>query len=143
MSCVANISAKPTAEQIRLANEQRLKYSSPKFSESKLLRLEKLAIDRSAAIRSRVAADPNIPDHIQWALSCDSAVEVRAAIARNPKSDWMTLDHLAKDPESRVRGEVALNDNTTIYSLCALVEDEDPVVSRLAQWKVDVLYPDE
>lgn len=143
MSCVANISAKPTAEQVRLANEQRLAYTSPEFTETKLVRLTIMAYSGIVVIRERAALDPNLTPNLREYLMGDDVGRVRAAVAKNATTDWKSLNRLSHDPDPLVRSFVVLNESTPIYTLCALLEDADARVAALAAWRVDVLFPDE
>jgi hypothetical protein len=131
MSCIPSISTKLTTAQLREADQQKLKFTSPPWRYSKVLRLQLLASNDNPKIRERVALDYMIPVELQRSLAQDPDSGVRACLARNKNISWEVLRILAKDAEEVVRGHVVLNYSCPEELITAAAEDSSELVRRL------------
>jgi hypothetical protein len=109
MSCIPSIPSNLTPAELLEAKRQKLRYTSPTFSESKIRRLEKLTTSQNIKIRERAALDQHLPEPLQWLLVLDEAESVRSCLARNKNISWETFRRLAKDESQNVRAHIALN----------------------------------
>jgi hypothetical protein len=132
MSCIPSIPSNLTPEQVREAKAQKLRYSSPQFSESKLRRLWKLTRSEDIKIRERAALDRNLTREMEEVLIQDEVERVRICLAQNKHITWETFRELAKDKDDVVRAHVALNMSCPEEVLAELRKDRSQFVRNLA-----------
>lgn len=132
MSCVASIQIPQSAEQIALAESQKLAYSSPEPRESLAARLVAMAHDENEKIRERAALDAKLLTPEQRLLAKDSSVGVRRCLARNPSARVIVLAKLARDEDETVRAMVAVNPLAPAFIVLTLTRDPDEKVRSVA-----------
>jgi hypothetical protein len=131
MSCIPSITSYLTPAEMREAKRQKLRYTGPAFSASKLHRLRTLAESPNVKIREKAALDERLPEDLQELLVKD-VESVRICLARNKKISWAVLEKLSRDLSSTVRGHVVLNYSCPEEVVEALLEDSDKMVRSLA-----------
>lgn len=103
MSCL-NI-GRVTDYCLVVANSQKLKYSSPVPSASKIRRLRQMLSSDDPRKRAAAAGNPMLPDPQLWELGeSDPSVLVRQWVTRNPKCGKDLLEFMANnDPDPTIR----------------------------------------
>jgi len=108
-------------------------FLSPKRTEQKMLRIERLAENDNYKIRESAALSHFASKSTLAKLAKDDVVSVRECVARNPYASLATIFTLAEDESERVRAFVANNTSTPQTVLQKLATDKSELVRNVAK----------
>jgi hypothetical protein len=106
---------------------------------AKPAQLRALSAHESAAVRRRVAENPNTPRDILAFLAFDCNAEVRTEVAFNKNTPAKILRMLAQDPNPDVRYAIAEVITVPKRVLGILAHDENPYVAYRAAVTMGIL----